>query len=249
MRYVVLSLATAVCLWSCSNPTTIHLHPEALPPSHIASITEELANEGFVVEIEDNAAPAPGTTIIYSPQKNIEQQLDSIIEILKNHYLVVDQIFLKDSGGGYLEGLGSHTYTVGHIGVYVTGETGTVSSGAKIRSTFPIDMVGYEFVSSNCDVDYIYEFFESGDLVITNVSSLTENLGGYTWHQEDGSIAIHSTIGPQYKYTKSKDHSVYQNSEHDLEVVAYTIKLSPEGFYPLPYGCSYTATFKEAFDR
>lgn len=250
MRHAVLCLATAVSLWGCSNTTTIHLHPQTLTPSHTASLTEELEHKGFAVEIEDNAAPAAGNTIIYSPQKNIEQQLNSITKILQRHNIAVDQIFVKDSGGGQSERLGRHTYTAGHIGVYLADNNiGKISRGAKVRSTFPINMIGYEFVSSDCDTDYMYEFFESGDLVVTNINSLAEDLGKHTWHQEDDNIIIRSMTGSQYKYTKSKGHSVYQTSDPDLEVVAYTIKLSPAGFYPLPYSCSYTATFKEGFDR
>jgi len=245
LRSAVLCSIITACLWGCSSRTIIHLHPEVLDPPQIESIVEELASKGFSVKIENNEAPAMGNTIIYSPQRNIEEQLASITKVLENHSLIIDQIFIKSSGG---EDFGNHTYTAGHIGVYLAEGNGDgVSRGVEIRSTFPINMIGDEFVSSNCDVDYVYDFFESGNLTVTNISSLTEDLGGHTWSDDDESIVIQSAIGPQYTYTKNKGHSVQQKS--DLDIVAYTIKLKPAGFYPLPYSCVYTATFREAFGR
>jgi hypothetical protein len=246
MRRITLCLIIVAWLSGCSN-TTIHLHPESLTQERTEEIVRALKREGLAVKIRNNRAPTSGNTLIYSPHEGIDAHLASIRKILSSHDMTLDQAFLRQYGGHDGSSAGQHVYTEGNIGLYLASNADSEQSrGAKVRSVFPISIIGFEFASRDCDALYLYEFFESGDAVVTEISEADKELGEFSWSQSDAGIVTLSSGDTEYQYRKRETHSIHQEFGHNI--VTYVTELQPDGFYPMPYGCTYEATYTEAFE-
>src|SRR5690606_19365991 len=144
-------------LSGCSS-TTVHLHAGALSDAERNKIRTDLEEQGCSVKIRENEAPASSSVVLYYPHEGIEEDLRVIDDVLEANGLIAEHQYLT-----HTEKLGVHEYTAGNIGVYIVPEgQKREPASVRIRSVFPITVVGFEFGSTDCDKEYLYEFSYDG---------------------------------------------------------------------------------------
>ena len=228
-------------LAGCSS-TKIHLHANNLPKAERESIRHDLEVEGFSVLLQDNEPPSDHSVILFYPHEGIDRDLDAIDNVLDRYGLQAEHSFVIHETK-----LGVHEYTAGNIGVYLVPVGLQTNDTDRVRSVFPIAVTDAEFVSVDCGKVYVYEFYDDGQVTLNDFSLPMGEaaLASGNWLSDSGVVTI-VNHGEVFEYTKSQSHREYINSfgEH---VVSYNITLRPNGYYRVPFGCTFKSTFAEAF--
>jgi hypothetical protein len=233
-----------VSLFGCSN-TTIHLHANNMPEAEKENIRLSLEKQGFSVRMRDNESPSSGNIILYYPHEGIEEDLHAIDKVLEAKGLKAERGYAI-----HTEKLGKHEYTAGNIGLYIapTGPQEQRPVKSRVRSIFPMTMTGYEFVSMDCEQEYLYEFFEEGKLAASDPAVPADEVEmlAFDWQSLPNDIIMISNGREQFKYKKIESH-IEHSSEHSHYVVTYNIRLQPLDYYRVPFGCMYKSTYFESF--
>lgn len=235
-------LTTLGVLFGCSS-TTIHLHADLLPEAEQEEIRRALEEQGFSVQSRDNEAPFERNIILYYPHNGIERDLRVIDDILESHGLNAEH-----SPAIHTNKIGTHEYTARNIGLYIAphGLKKDPEVKSMVRSIFPMTMTDYEFISSGCEKEYVYQFFDDGTLEINDFSLAIDDevIATMRWQDVDNVITIYND-SEQFTYKKTESHREH-SSEHSRYVVTYNIMLQPIGYLRLPFGCTYKSTFFES---
>ena len=244
MKPLNICLLIALMLFlGCSN-TTVHLHVKNLPDAEQESIRADLEKRGFLVKMRDNEPPSNNNLILYYPHRGIEDDLRAINDVLDVAGFTAESSYLV-----HTDKLGKHEYSAGNIGLYLVpkGYQRNPGVASRVRSVFPMTIVDYEFVSTDCDKDYVYEFFGDGTLELSDFSLPVgaAKLATLSW-QVVGDNMVLTGDGETFTYKKSESHREH-TSQYSEYVVTYNITLQPEGYYRVPFGCQYKSTFYESF--
>ena len=194
--------------------------------------------------MRDNESPSSGNIILYYPHKGIGEDLQAIDAVLAAHGLTAEHSYTihKDK-------LGVHEYTAGNIGVYlVAADHSPAADFSLVRSVFPITMTEGEFISTDCDTEYLYEFSDDGRMVIADLSlsSGDMNIATLTWEASGDDRVLITSNGEVFEYQKSKFHKEGLRDGYK-KMVEYFITLKPVDYYRLPFGCTYRNVFWEGF--
>lgn len=225
-------------LSGCSS-TTVHLHADALSEVERNKIRTGLEGEGFSVKMRENEAPASSNVVLFYPHNGIEEDLRAIDNVLDANGLIAEHRYLT-----LTEKIGAHKYTAGNIGVYIVPEgQNSGPDSVRVRSVFPITMVGVEFSSTDCDKEYLYEFFDDGTMMIDDLSLTLEEreLTRLNWQSVSGGMIIISDGDEEFEYKKTESHK-----DNKTEVF-YHLTLQPTGYFRVPFGCTYKSSFWEGF--
>lgn len=243
-RLIFLFLFVFMGACGCSN-TRIHLHAEGLSDNELAIIRIGLEKRGFVVEHRENEFPSSDSVILYAAYRGVEKELSAIEEVLAHAGVRAERRYAARTNA-----LGMHEYSPRNIGVYIASASrqNIESSKSRIRDVFPLSMTNAEFVSMDCEQEYLYEFYDDGVLVISQLAIPVEEVETITlrWRAPSADSITLSDGVEQFDYQKtesSKEHP----GRHSLHVVTYNILLRPLDHYRIPYGCGYTSTFSEYF--
>lgn len=243
-KVLLLVFTMALGILSGCSSTTVHLHADALSEVEQNNIRTGLEEQGFSVKMRENEAPASSSVVLYYPHKGIEEDLRAIDNVLDANGLIAEHRYLT-----HTEKLGVHEYTAGNIGVYIVpaGQKSEPTS-VRIRSVFPITMVGFEFVSTDCDKEHLYEFSDDGTMVVSDLSlPLGEmDVATLSWQSPTDDTVIISSGDEDFEYKKSQSHREHFNDNNN-HVVTYSLTLKPTGYYRVPFGCSYKSDFLEGF--
>ncbi len=229
-------------LSGCSR-TIVHLHADKLTAAEQEAIRAELQAQGFVVERQHNEPPAYRNLILYTPHDGIDNDLNAIDTILAAHGLSADHRYTPPS-----KQLGKHEYTAGNIGVYLVpaGFQPYSTHALQVRDTFPITETDADFISTDCDKVYVYELFDDGRAVANDFSLPVGQAALATGHWQSDEQSLTMEIkGKKFRYKKTRFHQEYA-TEHSDHVISYYILLEPDGYYELPFGCTFKSTFSEA---
>ncbi|MDX6847796.1 hypothetical protein SCD92_00400 [Gilvimarinus sp. SDUM040013] len=230
-------------LLGCAR-TTVHMHAAELSKDVRDKVKTDLEAKGFKVALRDNEYPFTENAVLYFPHEGIEEDLDAIDEVLNENGLAANHRFTI-----YKDRIGKHVYTAGNVGLYLLPEEVKRSSGktSRVRSEFPIDETDAEFISSNCNVEYVYELLEGDRALLSdfNLPAGKSTLARATWRVSDNSVIIVSD-GEEFRYRKSTFHREHASQFSDYNV-SYHIALEPEEYYRIPFGCAYKSTFTESF--
>ncbi|BFM20735.1 hypothetical protein [Gilvimarinus japonicus] len=239
----VCALIALSVLVGCSS-TTVHLHAKNLPDVEQEAIRAGLEARGFSVKMRDNEPPSNNNAILYYPHDGIDADLQAIDAVLD-----ANGLWAEHNYSVYTDKLGKHEYTAGNIGLYLVpeGVTTNASTSNRVRAVFPITVTDFEFVSTDCDTEYVYELFEDGSLVASDFSLPIgkAKLAALEWRETSDEITL-SNSGEQFKYSKTESYKEYANLDSD-HVITYNITLQPLGYYRVPYGCTFKSTFSEAY--
>ena len=243
-KVLLLIFAMALGVLSGCASTTVHLHAESLSSNERDNLRAGLEAQGFQVKMRDNESPSSENIILYYPHKGIEEDLRAIDKVLGAGGLTAEHRYSI-----HTDKLGAHEYTAGNIGVYIVPEGSAVSAGSSlVRPVFPITITEGEFVSIDCESEYLYEFSESGTVKVADLSlPLSEmDVVKLEWKSLSEEKVIIMGDAEVFEYQKSKSHRKGFN-DHHKQVVDYHITLKPVGYYRLPYACTYRNTFREGF--
>ena len=229
-------------LSGCSR-TIVHLHADKLTTAEQEAIRAELQAQGFIVERQHNEPPAYRNLILYTPHDGIDNDLSTIDTILAAHGFSADHRYTPPS-----KQLGKHEYTAGNIGVYLipAGFQPYTTPALQVRNTFPITETDADFISTDCDKEYVYELFDDGRAIANDFSFPVGEAALATgrWQSNEESVTL-NIEGKQFQYKKTRFHREYAN-EYSDHVISYYILLEPVGYYELPFGCTFKSTFSEA---
>ncbi|MDO3382461.1 hypothetical protein [Gilvimarinus algae] len=229
---------------SACTRTTVHLHAGELPQTLQDGVKAGLESEGFKVSPRANAYPYDESVVLYFPHEGIDADLQAIDKVLTSHGLSAENRYTL-----YRDKIGKHVYTAGNIGLYLLPENAKASFNeeSRVRDEFPISESDAEFISTDCDIEYVYELFDDGRALVSDFSFPVgeSTLARGTWQASENSVTLISD-GEDFRYRKRTFHREYANQFSDHNI-SYHIILEPEDYYRLPFGCSYKSTFSEAF--
>lgn len=243
-RLITLLFFVFMGLCGCTN-TTIHLHAQGVPDNELETIRLALEERGFVVKPRENEFPSSDSVILYAAYRGVEKELGTIEEVLTRHGLKVERRF-----AGRTNALGIHEYSPRNIGVYIASVSrqGMAPTKSRIRDVFPLSMTNAEFVSMDCEQEYLYDFYADGRLEISQLAIPVEEVETMTlrWHGSSEDMITLSDGAEQFEYRKIETVREHPG-RYSLHVVTYNIFLQPLGHYQIPYGCGYKSTFFESF--
>jgi hypothetical protein len=239
----LVTLCLVALLSGCST-TTVHLHANGVPEADKENIRAGLEAKGFAVLERDNEAPSKDNAILYAPYKGLEKDLHAIENVLANNGVTAGRSFAIQT-----DQLGKHEYTAGNIGLYIVPSVSQLPAErkSKVRAEFPITITDAEFVSTNCETEYGFQFSENGTLAVddfTREIDATE-IAKPDWSGKPDNIVFISNGNEQFEYKKSESHFEHVN-EYNIHLVTYNIWLEPVEYYRVPFGCTYRSTYTEA---
>lgn len=236
-------LAAIAGLFGCST-TTVHLFATSLPGEVRKALRQGLEDQGFKVMSNDNEPPFSENIILYPPQKDIENELALIDQVLEKNGLRA-----KHSYAILSNDIGAHEYTAGNIGLYIFADElqKTPKSISYVNPIFPMTMVDYEFHSADCEKKYMIQFSTNETLTVNDFSLPIgqEVIAEARWKNDGNKITIF--IGTEsYQFAKSEAHREHA-SRYSQHVVTYSITLRPIGYFSHPLVCTYKSTYVEVF--
>lgn len=237
------TLFMVVLLSGCST-TTVHLHANGVPEADKQKIRAGLEAKGFAVVERDNESPSKNNAILYSPYKGLEKDLHAIENVLAHNGVTAGRGFAIQT-----DQIGKHEYTAGNIGLYIMPSVLQLPAErkSKVRAEFPITITEAEFVSTDCETEYGFQFSENGTLIVddfTREIDATE-IAKPDWSKKPDEIISISNGNEQFEYKKSESHREHVN-EYNIHLVIYNIWLEPIEYYRVPFGCTYKSTYIEA---
>lgn len=228
-----------------SDNTRIHLHAQGVPDRKLRPIRKALEARGFVVRLRENELPSSNNLILYAAYDGVEEELSAIEKVLAQNGVRAGRRL-----AGRTNALGTHEYNPRNIGVYITSVSKQKNkvNKSRIREVFPLSMTNAEFVSMDCEQEYLYDFYADGRLEISQLAIPVEEVETLTlrWYSSSTDTITLSDGIEEFEYRKTESSREHPG-RHSLHVVTYNIFLQPLGHYRIPYGCGYKSTFAESF--
>ncbi|MDQ2075476.1 hypothetical protein [Marinimicrobium sp. ABcell2] len=235
MRRVILLLALmAPILTSCQlfqdNRTVVHLHPDGTEPSTVDYVRNLLEEGGYRVVMRSNTSPyrGHGSALVYGGGVLGRFEAYGIISHLEASGFVVPNVFEREAQ--------NHRYTAKNMGLYLDpGHVGEKGQAEEIP-TEPLSVDDVEFAAIDCEQNFTAHFERDGSVVF--FSGEGDLLETTLWKLvDDQTLSVMGGQGNQYE--------VLASARQQEDGVRHIISLLPQGFYRLPYGCSYSGTLFE----
>lgn len=186
---------------------------------------------GFEVIVRSNRHPSlkMGSIVVYRPETHSEEQMERISEAVFSAGLEIDGTFPLQ--------LGAHSYSSGNIGLYPLGAGFHLSEDSSTEPLINIELTDRGLKSTGCDSSYVLSFRENGELLLKEISEGETEWQRLQWSRGEGGLVRVFDEENRYDYRTVK----YQKEESQSSGTRmhYYLELEPEGFYPMPYACTY----------
>ncbi|MFI2811636.1 MULTISPECIES: hypothetical protein [Microbulbifer] len=142
--------------------------------------------------------------------------------------------------GAYPAEVSGHRYTEGNMGLYLVDSAMTrVDWDGPRQGEVEFSITDFELKSTDCERRYLFRFKESGELALNELTAGKSAREGLRWEQESpASIAVYDGHDKYlFRYLRYQR----ERTSGNREARDYFVELEPEGFYPLPYACSFRA--------
>ncbi len=221
MRKVFI-LLTLLLVAACST-TQVHVYTSGIDPKTQQQLLQSLDSVGF--KAHQQLIPLPplkeGAYIIYTPSSHSTQANLQIEQILKSLNLPAPETRLFSLG----EGISSHRYTKGNIGLYVIANSAQPVENLEnlLKNSSVLD---WELGSIDCGKTYILDIIGNGKTYISTLEDGTE-ISSLNWKVENQQLVL-TRLFKRYVYAISEERKT----------------ITPTKEYPKPYGCQYRSNFE-----
>ncbi len=215
-------ILSVLFITACST-THLHVYTSGIDQPTQQQLLHSLTTVGF--KTHQPQIPLPplneGTYIIYTPSPRSAQLNQKIEQVLASLNLPAPESRLFSLG----EGISSHRYTKGNIGLYVIANPEKSADNLEnmLRKSSILD---WELGSIGCTKNYILDIMGDGKIYISKLEDGTE-ISALNWKIHNKQLVL-TTLFKRY---------VYDISETDKTI-------TPSQQYPEPYGCQYRSNFE-----
>ncbi|AQT60522.1 hypothetical protein [Cellvibrio sp. PSBB023] len=229
---VILPLSIA----SCSVNPRVHLYYSDASTDKKQQLVSFLKEYDFNVTEFYNTAPdlEEGNYIVYYPEKNTEKSAEHINLALLRSNLSEAQMEPYRIGNG----IGSHEYTKGNIGLYII-KKNSVSNDViedKASQSF-VDFTGEQFGSKDCSSAFQIEFYDDGRAIFIYEESSKKHSEA-RWELLGSTLIIKKLFGSSKFQVKTYTVSIAENTVTVTDLLPVNSKKAP-------FNCTYSTYYKE----
>jgi Tfp pilus assembly protein PilN len=217
-----LIIMSVLFITACGT-TQVHVYTSGINQDTQQRLLQSLNAVGF--NAHQQAIPLPqiqeGTYIIYTPSSRSTQLNQQIEQILESLNLPAPESRLFSLG----EGISSHRYTKGNIGLYVIANSIQPVNDLEtlLKKSSILD---WELGSTDCKKTYILDIIGDGKTYISTLDDGAE-ISALNWKVRNKQLVL----------TKLFKRYVYDISEEKKTI-------TPIQQYPEPYGCQFRSNFE-----
>lgn len=229
---VILLLSIA----SCSVNPRVHLYYSDGSTDKKQQLVSLLKEYDFDVTEFYNIAPdlEEGNYIVYYPEKNTEKSAEHINLALLRTDLSEAQMVPFRIGNG----IGSHEYTKGNIGLYIIKENSVAHDVIEDKTSQSfVDFTEEQFGSKDCRNAFQIEFYDDGRAIFIDEESSKKHSEG-RWELLGSTLIIKKLFGSSKFQVKTYNVSIAENTVTVTDLLPVNSKKAP-------FNCTYSTYYKE----